>query len=231
MQTSAQNPESTIKPTARFCADRLRWVFAAQADILDPRTYLQKVLIEPCPEGGVYVVATNGALLMIAYDAKGTASHRFTFDPLHEIAAICGYPIEDDPIFSSSIWADTIVIDGDTLSACRAWPTQEAPEPVLFQKIKIGEEFPSWQPLARPSGPTNPVRAFVQKTLLEIALYGLKNTPAEMSLHRYSPQGADTNEQPVHITFSNLPLRGVLMPLKTREREPIAGPVPMPFDA
>lgn len=87
---------------------------------------------------------------MIAYDAKGTASHRFTFDP-HEIAAICGYPIEDDLIFSSSIWADTIVIDGDTLSAGRVWPTQESP---AFS-IKAGEEFPSGSRSPnRPARPT-----------------------------------------------------------------------------
>lgn len=230
MQTSAQTTDTPIHPTARFSADRLKWVFAAQAEVLDPRTYLQKVLIEPCPEGGVYLVASNGALMLIAYDPAGSASHRFTFDPLQEIAAICGWPLEENPMFSSSIWADTIVIDGDTLSACRNWPNEEGPIPVLLQKIKVGEEFPIWQALAKPTGPTNPVRAFMQLALLEIALYGLKGTPAEMSLHRYCPEGADATTQPVHLTFANLPLRGVLMPLKDKEGEPTTVPVSMPFD-
>lgn len=231
MQTSAQTPESTIKPSARFQADRLKWVFAAQADFLDPRTYLQNVLIEPCPEGGVYIVATNGALMLIAYDDQGSASHRFTFDPLQEIAAICGYPLEENPLFGSSVWADTIVIDGDTLSACSSLPSKEEPLPLLMQKIKVGQEFPNWQLLAKHSGPTNPVRAFIQSSLLEIAIYGLKGTAAEISLHRYSPQGADPEAQPLHITFANVPLRGVLMPLKSKDGEPPAAPTPMPFDA
>lgn len=232
MQPSAQSTESATRPAARFHANRLKWIYAARADFFEPRTYLQDVLIEPCTEGGVYLVATNGALMMIAYDATGSASHRFTFNPLPEIANICGFPFDgEEAMFDTSTWADIITIDGDTLTAGAALPNNAEPAPLLMQKIKAGKEFPNWQLLAKHSGPTNPVRAFIQSSLLEIAIYGLKGTAAEISLHRYSPQGADTEAQPLHITFANLPLRGVLMPLKSKDGEPPAAPMPMPFDA
>ena len=51
--------------------DRLRWIYACRVDQFDARTYLEKILIEPAPEGGVYLVSTNAALMMIAYDAEG----------------------------------------------------------------------------------------------------------------------------------------------------------------
>lgn len=64
-------------------------------------------------------MASNAALIMVAYDAKGSASHRFTFDPLEEIAHICGFPDDGPDPFGRSSYADTIEIDGCTLTAFR----------------------------------------------------------------------------------------------------------------
>lgn len=235
MQTSALTTESSVTNPAyaRFSADRLKWVYGARANILDPRLHLQNILVEPAPEGGVYVVATNGYLLMVAYDADGTANHRFTFDVAEEIANICGFPTVEEQLFIGRNWANTIVIDGDTLKACRdalAGP-DVPPLTVLSQPVEIGHEYPAWQPLIKDVGPCNPVPAYFDLSLLELALVGLADTSAVISFSRYSPQGKNATLQSVHISFSALPLRGLLMPLGPAKDQPALTRHPMPFDA
>lgn len=237
MQTSAQTPESTIKAAACFSGACLRWVFAAQAHAFEARTYLQKVLIEPAPEGGVYLVATTGQLMMIAYDAEGTASHRFTFDPCEEIANVCNFPVDETRLFHTGTgYADTIVIDGNLLHACRdpldRDPKTLQPEDykrVLSQEIEVGEHFPNWQPLAQRRGPVCPLPGWLDINFVEMAFAGLGEDAAIVSFTRHCPDGEDPTKQPVHIGFANLPLRGVLMPVTAKE-----GPYvhhPMPYDA
>jgi len=235
VQTSAPTTDTSVTNPAyaRFSADRLKWVYGARANILEPRFYLQSILVEPAPEGGVYVVANNGCLLMVAYDAEGTANRRFTFDVAEEIANICGFPADEERLFSGCNYADTIVIDGDTLKACRdalAGP-DVPPLTVLSQPVEIGHEYPAWQRLIKASGPCNPVPAYFDLTLLELAFVGLADTSAVASLTRYSPQGADATLQGVHISFSALPLRGLLMPLRPAKDKPALTRHPMPFDA
>lgn len=50
------------------------FLFAAvalfQADD-DPRDFLQGVMVEPHPFGGVYIVATDGAQICVAHDPRG----------------------------------------------------------------------------------------------------------------------------------------------------------------
>lgn len=240
VQTSAPTTESSVTNPAyaRFSADRLRWVYAARADIFDSRTYLQQILIDPAPAGGVYIVATNGALMMIAFDADGTASHRFTFDPLEEIVNICGFPTNEEALFSGRSYADTIVIDGSTLTACRAplhrpanaIETEDLVK-VLSQEVEIGEDFPDWRPFATHGGACNPVTAWIDLMQLEIALTGLAETRTGISLARYVRDGQDATREPMHIAFEDLPLRGVLMPLKNNEGRPPLTRCAMPFDA
>lgn len=224
---TTENTPAT-KPFAKFSADRLRWVFPAQASIFDPRPYLQKVLVEPTGQGGIYLVATNGSLMLIAYDALGTASHRFTFDPCEAIANACGFPIE------------TIIIDGNQLHACRINPPADPNtaqmddyRKVLTQEIEIGAgtEYPNWMPKAVKRGPCNPLPGWVDINLIEMALAGLESTPAVLSLTRHSPQGEDPEMQPVHIGFSGIPLRGVLMPACAKAGKPAITHFRMPFDA
>ena len=239
MDTSAQTTPTTENTYACFAADRLRWVYAARAHLLEARMYLQNVLIEPAgPTGGVYIVASNGALMMIAYDAKGTASHRFTFDPLEEIANICGFPDNEEKLFDGSSYADIITIAGGTLTACRdpLRTTDKAVETdslikVLSQEIEIGEYFPEWRSLATSSGAHNPTPAFIDPNLLSLALVGTPECTKAISLTRYVCDGEDAAHQPVHISFESLPLRGVLMPMgNTKDKPPIAR-CAMPFDA
>lgn len=234
MQTPAPPTETSIATPAyaRFKADHLKWVYAARNN-LDSRLYLQKLLVEPAPEGGVYVVATNGALLMVAYDAEGTANSRFTFDVAEEIANMCGFPADEERLFYGSNYADTIVIDGDTLKACRSALVNPdvAPLTLLSQPAEIGHEYPAWQALIKASGPCNPVPAYVDSQLLEMAFTGLADTRAVVSFTRYITEGQDDARQPVHISFCGLPLRGLLMPLGSTKAEPAPKRHAMPFDA
>lgn len=234
VQTSAATPETSVTTPAyaRFKADRLKWVYAARANVFDPRPYLQNLLVEPAPEGGVYIVAANGQLMLVAYDAEGTANSRFTFDVIEEIANICGFPADEQRLFSGCSHADTIVIEGDTLKACRTLMAPDVPPlTVLSQPVEIGHEFPDWQPLIKASGPCNPIPAYVDLNLLELAFVGLEDTRGAVSLMRHSPEGKDATQQGVHINFETLPLRGLLISLGPRPGNPPLTRHPMPFDA
>lgn len=237
MQTSAQTPNTpAIKAQARFSADHLRWVFAARANIFDPRTYLQKILVEPAPDGGVYIVASNAALLMVAHDPKGTASHRFTFDPLEEMAHICGFPDDGPDPFGRSCYADIIEIEGGTLTALRT------PQPlshfragarvkVLSQDVEIGDHFPPWQHFFTNLGPETAFTGFVDLQQLAIAFTGIPNGPMAISLTHYVRDGDAALMQPVHIGFESLPLRAALMQTASAPGAPAASRHTLPFDA
>lgn len=228
----------TIKAQARFSADRLRWVYGARAPIFEQRTFLQKILIDPAPDGGVYIVATNGALMMIAYDAKGTASHRFTFNPLEEIANLCGFPDDEEKLFNGTSYANIIVIDGCTLTACRdplSGPIETIQTndlvKVLSQEVEIGNHFPDWRPFVTGVGLHNPITAFVALNQIEFAISGIADYTSAITLTRYVRNGESPAHAPVHIAFEKLPLRGVLMPLGSQKGEPPLARCAMPFDA
>ncbi len=238
MDTSAQTPDTpATKAQARFSADHLRWVFAGRANIFDPRTYLQKILIEPAPERGVYLVASNAALLMVAYDAEGIASHRFTFDPLEEVAHICGFPDDGPDPFGRSCYADTIEIEGCTLTAFRTPPPPSSTQPpgarvkVLSQDVEIGEHFPPWQGFFTNLGTETAFTGFVDLQQLAIAFTGIPSGPMSISLTHYVREGDAALMQPVHIGFERLPLRAALMQTAPAPGEPPTTRQALPFDA
>ena len=226
---------SANKAHARFSADHLRWVFAARANIFDPRTYLQKILVEPAPDGGVYIVASNAALLMVAHDPKGTASHRFTFDPLEEIAHICGFPDDGPDPFGRSCYADTIEIEGCTLTAFRApqpvEQTSSAMVKVLSQDVEISDHFPHWQRFFSDLGPETAFTGLIDMQLLSVAFTGLPHGPMAISLTHHVRDGDDAIQQPVLIGFEHLPLRVALMQVSAGQGDPPITHHPMPFDA
>ena len=238
MQTSAQTPSTpAIKAQARFSADHLRWVFAARANIFDPRTYLQKMLVEPAPDGGVYIVASNAALLMVAHDPKGTASHRFTFDPLEEIAHICGFPDDGPDPFGRTSYADTIEIEGCTLTAFRTPQPPASTQPpgamvkVLSQDVEIGDHFPHWQHFFSDLGPETAFTGLIDMQLLSVAFTGLPHGPMATSITHHVRDGDDAIQQPVLIGFEHLPLRAALMQVRAGQGDPPITHHPMPFDA
>ena len=64
----------------RFQGKYLRTLvqFQAQSDI---RYHLNGILVEPHPQGGVMLVATNGHMLAAIRDTQGTCSERTVFNP------------------------------------------------------------------------------------------------------------------------------------------------------
>lgn len=233
MQTSAATPETSVTTPAyaRFKADRLKWVYAARADALDPRAYLQKFLVEPAPEGGVYLVATNDALIMIAYDAEGMANSRFTFHASDAIANLAGFPEDEIRLFNvGEDYADTIIIDGHTLHACRE---AEGTPTVLSHPAEIGYDFPTWQAFVQPNGERHSEDPWVGFQMLATALAGIPEDKNSIRFTRYTQTGtqpAPYDAQPIHIEFEDLPLRGVLMPVTGVPGSPINRGT-LPFDA
>lgn len=242
MQTSAPLTASSVTNPAyaRFSADRLRWIYACRVDQFDARTYLEKILIEPAPEGGVYLVSTNGALMMIAYDAEGTASGRFTFHVAEALANLAGFPEDETRLFQGEkAYAETIIIDGGIVHACLQLGTEAPPTTVLSSPTEIGEVFPDWQLITQVSGNRHSADAWIDVQQLGIALSGLPEGLLAMRMVRYSASGhtGDAEKQPLHIEFERIPLRAVLMPVGGTQGMPIvrsklpiddAAPAPQP---
>ena len=66
--------------TATFDAAIMRWVSPARARG-DIRYYLDGILVEPHKDKGVYLVATNGRCMIVAYDETGTATCPMIINP------------------------------------------------------------------------------------------------------------------------------------------------------
>lgn len=58
--------------------------------INDPRYYLSGVHVEPHPHGGALLVATNGHMMMCAYDASATCSEAILLTVAPDAARFCG---------------------------------------------------------------------------------------------------------------------------------------------
>lgn len=71
---AATEPQAT-EISAHFNAAMLRWVSPCRAAEGETRNYLRGIHITPNTKGdGVYLVATNGRFMAIAFDAEGFAS-------------------------------------------------------------------------------------------------------------------------------------------------------------
>ncbi len=234
MQTSAPPTENSFSNPAYalFSADRLRWLYASRADVLGPYPYLEKILIEPAPEGGVYLVASNAALIMIAYDADGIANGRFTFDAAEAVANLAGFPEDETRLFQGgNAYANTIIIDGGILHACIKADRDAPATTVLSHPTKIGREFPDWHSFTQVSGERHNADAWVDVQQIALALAGIPEGPHAIRIVRYTTTGHQNvpDLQPIHFEFDQLPLRGVLMPVKGMQDNPIAC-IDLPFD-
>lgn len=227
-----------IDYTARFRADRLHWVAPIRATDFDPRAHLRSILVEPAPGGGVYIVATNGPLLLCAYDANGRASQRFTFSaPLPSLLKMCGpcyYDTLADTTFENDDGHATHVsiADGHLTLLAGAYDGTADDDtrlyPLISQPIETGAFFPkNWQSMLTPGTPVTSNTVPFNADFLKQALAFHIDDYRTVTLSVHEAPGTDPDCTPILIGFHRIPLRGVLMPVSKKHGEV---PHPMPFD-
>jgi hypothetical protein len=74
-EAKAATEPQAAEITAHFNAAMLRWVSPCRAPDSETRNYLRGIHITPNTKGdGVYLIATNGRFMAVAFDAEGFAS-------------------------------------------------------------------------------------------------------------------------------------------------------------
>lgn len=141
-QAELPNAPATPKPMPkiRVSAGYLRLAATCMA-VADIRYYLQGVLIEPRPQGGAFLVATNGHHLIAIIDPEGECSAPTIISPTKATLASCP---KADPHSRGVAEARTIEVEGETalaISDNNGLLRHIQPRDVVIE----GGYFPQWR--------------------------------------------------------------------------------------
>ena len=123
--------------TATFDAAIMRWVSPARAKG-DIRYYLAGILVEPHKDKGVYLVATNGHFMSVAYDENGTATGPMIINPTAAAVKIASKTQNS----RSEKAASKVVIAGDRLTMMNCKDQELYVQP---GKCLIEAKYPDWR--------------------------------------------------------------------------------------
>lgn len=190
-------------PTFNVNAAMLCWVHGLR--LLregDERQYLTGILIEPAPQGGVYIVATNGAAMGVAFDAEGTASGRILIDP--DEAFIMELP--DDHTLGKRAVLDpvslTLMVEGMLY--------------ITTPTVMNAKEYPHWKKLLKRSSDLEPKTggAYLDSLLLDCLSAGLPyDEPRKRTMQILTPRQGDLMKATHYFHFTGLPYIGILNPV------------------
>ena len=211
---ATEQPKGEAKPepvTALFAAAMLKWVAPVRA-IDDPRYYLQGVLIEPAPQGGVFIVATNGHVLLSAYDATGTVSRRCVVRVTPALLSAChGVP----NYTGRALKGVRITVENNRL---KVLDQNEAELFILPGNCLVegGEHFPDWKKVANiHRSNITPAQSTIDSRFLNLLV---KNLPRNMTerpvIQMWSKQGpGEAERKMMFVEFTSMPLIGLISPI------------------
>ena len=130
-----------------FTLDAARMFRAMKIASADPsRHFLQGVRIEPIDGGGVWMIATNGAIMLIQRDSEGHADHAATL----AVTAPKVEPIvHDDGTFVGDYhWCGAEISvaalePGETVAALASWQIGSPGPHVLVERLE--DKYPDWR--------------------------------------------------------------------------------------
>lgn len=112
--------------------------FAAKSEA---RPYLEAVAIEPAPNGGAFIVSTDGHRLFVGYDSEA----EFVNGPAHN----CLFSVEKQKLPVAAFKANCLLLDGTTAIFCAAYDESAKPLGLEYMQAaqSIGHEwtFPNWR--------------------------------------------------------------------------------------
>lgn len=112
--------------------------FAAKSEA---RPYLEAVAVEPAPNGGAFIVSTDGHRLFVGYDSEA----EFINGPAHN----CLFSVEKQKLPAAAFKANCLLLDGTTAFFCAAHDENAKPLAIDYMQAaqSIGHEwtFPNWR--------------------------------------------------------------------------------------
>jgi hypothetical protein len=114
------------------------------AEKSEARPYLQAVAIEPAPNGGAFIVSTDGHRMFVGYDGEA----QFLNGPAHN----CLFKIDKQKLPAAAFKSQVLLLDGTSATFC-GWyeKTADAVKPLAADFImtapSIGHTwtFPAWR--------------------------------------------------------------------------------------
>ena len=204
----------TTTKTATFDAAIMRWVSPCRAKG-DIRYYLSGILVEPHKDKGVYLVATNGHFMSIAYDENGSASGPMIINPTAAAVKIAAKTRDS----RTEKMASRVVIDGDRLTMVNHRKQELYLQP---GKCLIEAKFPSWRQAFKDTDKLVPggdafVRAdYIGKIASEIV--GQNTYQDGVQIMRRKDDNPIFASQFIH--FGSIPMIGIIMPMREDDLQP-----------
>ena len=201
--------------TATFDAAIMRWVSPARAKG-GARYYLDGILVEPHPQKGVYLVATNGHFMSVAYDDTGSATGPMIINPT---AAAVKISSKTQGSRSEKV-ASKVVITGDRLTMMNLKDQELYVQP---GKCLIEAKYPDWRNILKdidklvPGGDAFVRTDYIGKIGSEIVEQWGHHRDGVRIMRR---EGDDPRHAAQFIHFGSIPMVGVIMPMREGAHEP-----------
>lgn len=201
---------------ASINAAMLRWVSPAQA-VNDFRTFLKGILVEPAPQGGVFIAACDGKHMLIAHDATGFASERMVLNFSRKAAMACSK--KQAPSIGNERAAFTAQIKDDRLVLL----DQKGAE-VFVQAGKAtvdeGDKFPDLRKIVKLDDPAPPVAVlnprYIANMTRELPVCKLND---DGCVKIFEDKSAGNGQALVQIM--GYPLMGVIMSVRESDNRPV----------